>query len=179
MYNNTYIKQNLIVFQTSLDLMLLLVSRLVYTGPEFVVQLCDSLSALKCSRFLGSVLEDPETSDSVKLRCLEIVNRVLSSTDSNPTNDILCIVKDIFDLDKDENEEKLTKTFSHLLKSEDCDVVSKTLFLIGLWCRIDKKFSDLLSKSRHFKELLSSVETSQNEKLRQLVLFCKKWMKVI
>ena len=156
--------------------MLLLVSRLVYTGPEFVDQLCDSLSALKCSRCLGSILEDPETSNSVKLRCLEIVNRVLSSTDSSP-NDVLGVVKDVFNLENEnKTEEKLMKTFSDLLKCRDSDVVTKTLFLVGLWCRIDKKFSDVLANSRQFKNLISSIEMSDEDKLQKPLAFCKKWI---
>ena len=121
-------------------------------------------------------MSDPNTSDPIKIHCLEILNRILSSSCSNP-NDSLCIIREVFP--KNENGDKSSETLYHLLKAENCCLVNKVLFLLGLWARIDKTFSVAWGQSHLFKNSIAEFERSEeSEKMKQGILYCKKWINV-
>lgn len=156
--------------------MLLLISRLVYIRQEFVTQLCETLSALRCSKILGTMLAEPELPTAVKLHCLAIVNRVLSMPDSSPS-DILCIVGDVFAGAAD--GEHFTRIVFDLLKLEDSEITVKCLLMLGLLARIDKRVSSAWSKCDRFRDVISELQRSaENENLTSATNFCKKWINI-
>ena len=133
--------------------MLLLISRLVYTRQEFVSQLCETLSALRCSKIIVTLLEEPKLPVSIKLHCLAIINRVLSMPDSNPS-DILCIVRDVFS----DTDESFSRIMLDLLKLENVDITVKCLFMVGLLARIDRNVSNSWSQRDHFKNIIFALQ---------------------
>ena len=152
--------------------MLLLISRLVYTRQEFVSQLCETLSALRCSKIIVTLLEEPKLPVSIKLHCLAIINRVLSMPDSNPS-DILCIVRDVFS----DTDESFSRIMLDLLKLENVDITVKCLFMVGLLARIDRNVSNSWSQRDHFKNIIFALQKSpENDAIQNAANFCKKWI---
>jgi hypothetical protein len=99
------------------------------------------------------------------------------SSPCSPPKDSLCIIGEVFP--KNENGDKTSETLFNLLKAENCFLINKVLFLLGLWARIDKSFSDAWGESHLFKNIISEIERSEeNEKMKQGILFCKKWTNV-
>jgi hypothetical protein len=153
--------------------MLLLVSRLAYLRTEFCDQVCDTLSALGCSKVLGAILADPEVAGSVKVHTLAIINRALSAAVG--PGDVALVARDIFPGDLESG----AKAILQLLRQRDTAVASKSLLLVGLLSRVDRKVSEFWSASADLKAVLSSAEKSQEADLVLATKFCKKWVAVV
>ena len=155
--------------------MLLVISRLVYTRPEFISQVHETLSALRCSKILGTVLAEPELRVETKLHVLSIINRILSLPDSCP-NDVINIFMDIFG-DSDQN---CSDVVSELLSRNVDDVTVKCLCMVGLLCRLDRKAARFFANSDPLKKLLSSLDDGDGNvverDIRDAIGFCKKWI---
>ena len=154
--------------------MLLVISRLVYTRPEFVIQVQETLTALRCSKILGSVLAEPELRVETKIHALAIINRILSSTDSSPS-DVISIFVDIFG----NSEEHCSEVLSELLSLNLVEVTLKCLFMVGLLCRLDREASRFFLRSQRLEKLLSSSDNNVVESdVCNAVAFCNKWIKL-
>ena len=148
--------------------MLNLVSRLVYVRVEFVRQVCETLTALNCSKMFSTLLTNPQVSSSIKTHCVAILNRVLSTSDASPS-DCVCVIKDVF--------EAQSRTIFDLLSSNCYSLVNKVLFLLGLWSRIDPKFCvSFKAQSQTLNNLVCQFESSEQKDLKQGILFFRKWV---
>jgi hypothetical protein len=141
----------------------------VYTRPDFVTQVYETLSALRCSKILGIILAEPKVQVAAKMISLSIINRILSMTDCIPS-DVMSVFNDIF------VEDDCSKVVHELLALNNREVTLKCIIMIGLLARLDKLAAMFWSKSERLRNVLSTLEKCDENEMVKSVNFCKKWV---